>query len=91
MKDFVDSKIINDRSRVLLELEKQLGSNFRNQFIGKNETVLIEQIGKHISGRSERYFLVNINPPKNIKLQKNDIVTVTLTRNTNDGMIAELV
>ncbi len=91
MKNFVDSKIINERSRVLLDLEKQLGFNFRNQFIGKNETVLIEQTGKQLSGRSERYFIVNINPPKDSKLHKNDILKVTLLKNTKDSMAAEPV
>ncbi len=91
IKNFVNSKIINERSRILIELEKKLGFDFRNQFIGKNETVLIEQAGKQISGRSERYFIVNINPPKNSNLHKNDIVKVTLLKNTKEGMTAEPV
>jgi threonylcarbamoyladenosine tRNA methylthiotransferase MtaB len=91
MKDFIDGNKINERSKILLDLEKQLGFNFRNQFIEKNETVLIEQDGKQISGRSERYFIVNINKPKNakIKLHKNDLVKVLLLKNTKDCMTAE--
>ncbi|MBN2590677.1 MAG: tRNA (N(6)-L-threonylcarbamoyladenosine(37)-C(2))-methylthiotransferase MtaB [Sedimentisphaerales bacterium] len=109
MKDFVDSKIINERSKILLDLEKQLGFNFRNQFIDKNETVLIEnikpieshssshkntshesQVTSHVySGRSERYFIVNINQSKDIKLQKNDVVKVLLQKNTKDDMTAK--
>ncbi len=89
MKDFIDNKIINVRSGILIELEKQLGFNFRNQFIGKNETVLIEQESKQLSGRSERYFIVNINQPKDSQFKKNDLIKVRLTKNTKAGMTGE--
>ncbi len=92
MKDTIDNKIINLRSEILRELDKQSGFNFRNQFIGKNETILIESSHEtRISGRSERYFMVHLKPDKNREyhFQKNDIVKVILLQNNKDGMTGE--
>lgn len=66
MKDFIDSKIINRRSEIMLELDRQSGYEFRNKFVGKTETILIENT-KPLSGRSERYFMVHLNTKEDSK------------------------
>jgi threonylcarbamoyladenosine tRNA methylthiotransferase MtaB len=90
MRDFIDSKIINRRSEIMLELDRQSGYDFRNKFIGKTETILIENT-KQFSGRSERYFMVYLDTKDDSepKFKKNDIVKVTLLKNTKDGMIGK--
>ena len=91
MKDTVDNNTINLRSKILRELDQQSGLNFRNQFIGKYETILIENMNGQISGRSERYFIVHLNTSEkaDCKFQKNDIVKVKLLQNNKNGMEGE--
>ena len=93
MKDTIDHQVINERSKILHQLDKENGYNFRNQFIGQNETVLIEQIDKQAAGRSERYFMININNKEDskIKLQKNDLVKVKLLKNHKDYMTGIII
>ncbi len=88
MKNFIDTKIINHRSEIMLELDKKSGYDFRNNFLGKTETILIENSKKQLSGRSERYFMVYLNTKEDTEHQfkKNDIVKVILLKNTIDGM-----
>jgi threonylcarbamoyladenosine tRNA methylthiotransferase MtaB len=90
MQGAIASKVINARSDQLLELDKTSGYNFREQFLGKNETVLIENEAGRSSGRSERYFMVHIDLPANsggaFNLKKNDLVKVLLIKNTSNGM-----
>ena len=82
MKNPVDNKIINLRSKILRELDEQSGLNFRSQFIGKYEAILIEnnprleessdksRVTSHvISGRSERYFMVHLRRPESSDLK----------------------
>ncbi len=74
LKDRVPSKVIKERSEILRKLGDELGRKFREQFIGENCEVLIEDPGsadssKHTlgagtqptSGRCERYFMVQVN------------------------------
>ena len=95
MKGVVDNKIINYRSKTLLQLDKQSGYEFRNQFIGKKDSVLIENNNGQISGRSKRYFMVKIKSQESfglkVQFQKNDLVEVKLLKNTKDGMTGEPV
>jgi len=90
MKGSIDSKIVNYRSEILHELDKQSGYNFRNQFTGKNDTILVENVNGQISGISERYFTVKIESPGNSTLKsrfrKNDLVKVKLVGNNRDSM-----
>ncbi len=81
----LDPKTIKSRAQTLTNLGQKLAHQFRQQFIGEKANVLIEAEGKTPSGRAERYFTVQIeNTPATIN--KNDIVTTTLTANTREGM-----
>ena len=87
--DQVIAKVAKQRSEILRRLDVKLGHDFREQFIGQTAAVLIEDAGLRPSGLSERYFTVYLD--KELKVQKNDIVTVRLTANTKDGMRGEIV
>jgi threonylcarbamoyladenosine tRNA methylthiotransferase MtaB len=90
MNGSIDNKIINNRSKIMRELDKQSGYEFRNQFIGESETILIENANGQILGRSQRYFMVSLKPLDGPELksrfQKDDLVKVKLLQNTKDGM-----
>lgn len=88
MQDTVDNKIIKQRSRILRELDIELGRKYRRQFLGEAAEVLIENNNGQISGRSERYFRVFLE--KIEEMQKiNGIVGVRLIENRDDGMLGE--
>ena len=85
----VHNETVKHRSQVLRDLDNELGCQFRRQFIGQTATVLIEDTCSRLAGRCERYFMVSIeNPTKNLK--KNDLVKVTLTKNTKSAMFAKV-
>ena len=85
MQDTVDNKVIKERSRSLRELDIELGLKYRRQFIGETAHVLIENNNGQLSGRSERYFTVNIY--KTDKRHKNNtVVRVRLIKNSKSGM-----
>ncbi len=80
MQPVVPSKIIKERSIILRYLDKQLQDRFRRQFIGEKISVLIERLNPP-SGRSERYFKVEVDSAQPIK--KGDIVCGKLTENAH--------
>ena len=58
------------------------------RFIGEEVTVLTENIGKEISGRSEIYFVVYFNRDGDI-YEKNQLVRVLLLENREDGIFEQ--
>ncbi len=91
MTSQVPSKVAKERSRVLRELDQQLQSRFRAQFLRETAQVLIESTEPHPHGLSRRYFPVHIADPGRPGPDKNDLVTVTITENTATGVLGELV
>jgi len=90
MQDKVEAKVIKERSRILRELDTELQAKFRQQFIGKTATVLIENGTGQPHGRAERYFMVYLkNPAEQVK--RNDLVAVRLLENSENGVIGEVV
>jgi threonylcarbamoyladenosine tRNA methylthiotransferase MtaB len=97
MQDVVDDKVTRKRSRMLRELDVELGLKYRRQFLGETAQVLIESDdGSGIAaqamtdGRSERYFKVYLNQTAQGKvLTSNDLVRVRLLENRRNGMIGE--
>jgi threonylcarbamoyladenosine tRNA methylthiotransferase MtaB len=61
MKDRVQPKVVKMRAEVLRKLGDELGFKFREQFVGENCEVLIEN-EETMSGRCERYFVVKVVP-----------------------------
>jgi len=66
MQPVVPSKVIKERSMILHNLDKQLQARFRSQFIGEKITVIIERQNPP-SGRSKRYFEVEVNSAQPLK------------------------
>jgi threonylcarbamoyladenosine tRNA methylthiotransferase MtaB len=90
MQDPVDKKVIKERSKILRDLDIELGQKYRRQFLGKTAEILIENDNGQSSGRSERYFKVILD--KTEKRQKrNSIVKVKLIKNSKNGMYGELM
>jgi threonylcarbamoyladenosine tRNA methylthiotransferase MtaB len=90
MQDPVDNKVIKERSRILHNIDVDLGRSFRQKFIGQTAGVLLENNGGTMSGRSERYFMVHLEKtPK--KLQKNELVMVRITENSQNGAVGRVI
>ena len=90
MQDTVDNKVIKERSQILRELDIELGQKYRQQFIGETAQVLIENNNGQLSGRSERYFTVNVGKTEK-KHKNNSIVRVRLIENSKSGMFGAVV
>lgn len=63
MKDyFVNDTVKKERVRKVLELSKQLESNYYREFLGREVSVIIETVKDSISkGHTSNYILVNVN------------------------------
>jgi threonylcarbamoyladenosine tRNA methylthiotransferase MtaB len=89
MQNKVANKVIKERSRILRELDIELGLQFRRQFIGETAQVLIENNNGRLSGRSERYFTVKIDKTEK-EHKNNSIFRVKLIENSKSGMLGEM-
>jgi threonylcarbamoyladenosine tRNA methylthiotransferase MtaB len=85
LQDTVNNRVIKERSRVLLDLNAELGYKFREQFVGEMAEILVENESK---GRSERYFMVHLENSSK-KPQKGELVRVRLVRNSENGVIGQ--
>ena len=89
MQDVVNNKLIKERSKILHNLDVELGRKFRQQFIGKTATILVENSnGTSASGRGERYFMVYLE--KTGINQRGELVRVKLVENGKNGVIGEV-
>jgi threonylcarbamoyladenosine tRNA methylthiotransferase MtaB len=94
MKNKINRKVIKQRVQLLRDLDSELTCRFREQFVGRNDTILIEATGPPNStppaGRSKRYFMVQLeNDGQNYK--PGDLVTVKLLKNSPDKITAKPV
>ncbi len=87
----VDNRVVKARSKILSNLDIELGRKFRQQFVGETATILVESSNSMMAcGRSERYFKVYIEKPdKNLK--KNVLAGVILGENFKDGVAGKFV
>ena len=88
MQDAVDNRVIKKRSQILRELDIELGTAYRQQFVGQTAEILVENDSGQVCGRSERYFMVYLNGKGN-KPHRNELVWVKLVENRKNGMIGE--
>ena len=66
MPNQIDSKIKEERSKILLELSDKNEKEYLKKYIGKNVEVLFEQQeGKYIKGHTENYLIVKTNNNNN--------------------------
>jgi len=89
MQHTVDNRIIKRRARILRDLNTELASKFRQQFLGEIATVLTENSNQPPYGRSERYFKVYLEKEAK-KLEKNQLIRVKVIRNAENGLIGKL-
>jgi len=85
MQDVVNTTVMRERSRSLHDLNAQLGARFREQFVGETAEILTESNNGQVCGRSERYFMVWVDQVSRNK-SKNELLTVKLMRNREDGL-----
>jgi threonylcarbamoyladenosine tRNA methylthiotransferase MtaB len=90
MQDVVDKGVTKKRSKVLRQLDKELGWKYRQQFVGETAVVLVESDNGKISGRSERYFTVDVEGAAG-SFEKNDLVRVRLVGNSKNGMTGQAI
>jgi len=88
MQDAVDNRVIKKRSRMLRDLNVELGRTYRQQFVGETAEILVENNNGRVCGRSERYFMVCLNESGE-KPARNELVRVKLVENSENGMIGE--
>jgi threonylcarbamoyladenosine tRNA methylthiotransferase MtaB len=88
MQDPVDNKVIRERSKILRNIDAELGRNFRQKFIGETGTALLENSDGAMCGRSERYFMVHLEKTRE-KLERNALVRVKLIKNAENGVIGQ--
>ncbi len=86
LPNHVPKIIKKQRAAILHDLDIELGRKFREQFIGQTATILLENDDEKITGHTERYFSVTIQPPNN-NLKPNNLVTVKLIKNNDNGCI----
>jgi threonylcarbamoyladenosine tRNA methylthiotransferase MtaB len=89
MQDTVDNRVMKKRIQVLCDLNNQLESKFREQFLGETATILTENSNQQPCGRSERYFMVYLEKEAK-KVEKNQLISVKLIRNAENGLIGNL-
>jgi len=89
MQCAVDNRVIKRHSKILRDLNIELGYKFRQQFISENDTVLVENDNGQVGGRSERYFMVWLER-KEKKLKRNELVEVKLIENRENGVIGQV-
>jgi threonylcarbamoyladenosine tRNA methylthiotransferase MtaB len=88
MQDKLPSKIIKERSKILHDLNVELSTKFRQQFLGETATILTENSNGQPCGRSERYFMVYLEDSEK-KPKQNDLLKVRLLENTETGITAK--
>jgi threonylcarbamoyladenosine tRNA methylthiotransferase MtaB len=89
MQDTVDTKVIKERSKTLRDLDAELQSKFRQQFVGETATLLIENGRGQPHGRAQRYFMVFLKAPAK-RLKPNALVQVKLIENRDNGLVGEV-
>ena len=90
MQGAVNAEVIKRRSRILRELDSELGYEFRGQFIGQTDRVLVEKNDGRLCGRSERYFNVEIKKAGG-RVEKNQLVDVKLVGNNREKAVGEML
>jgi len=86
MPEKVRSQVVKERSQILRELDLELQSRFREQFLGETAQVLIETTNDRPAGRAERYFMVYLDRSAP-RPDNNDLVTIKIEQNSRDGVI----
>jgi threonylcarbamoyladenosine tRNA methylthiotransferase MtaB len=89
MKPKVPPEVKKERSRILRDLDRDLQSRFRAQFVGETAQVLIESATGRPTGRAERYFTVQVvnGSDKSDRPYANEIVSVRIEKNAATAVL----
>jgi len=90
MQGTVNNKVVKERSRILHNLNIELGQKFRQQFVGEIAEILLENDDGQLCGRSERYFMVCLGKAKK-KLKKNELVRAKLVKNSEHRICGQVL
>jgi len=90
MQHPVDKRVMKERAAVLQRLDRKSGRDFRAQFLGETAEILVEDNAKNPRGRSERYFMVQLEGRPRPGRQ-NTLVRVRLTKNDENGMTGQVL
>jgi threonylcarbamoyladenosine tRNA methylthiotransferase MtaB len=90
MQNPVNSKIINERSKTLRNLDMELGRKFREKFVGQTLEILVENNKDLKSGLTRRYFKVFL-PDHTDKPITNKLIPVKLIKTTPNGAIGKIL
>ena len=89
MENQIDGNKKEERSNILIELSDKNEKEFMENYIGKEVTVLFEQIiGENIEGHTKNYITVKV--PKNEAVD-NEIKTVKINKFENLALIGEII
>jgi threonylcarbamoyladenosine tRNA methylthiotransferase MtaB len=89
MQDTVNNKVIKQRVQILRDLNNQLESKFREQFLGETATILTENSNQQPCGRCERYFMVYLEETDKGP-EQNELIKVRLVKNAENGLIGKI-
>ncbi len=100
MQPRVPPEIQKERSRILRDLDRDLQSRFRAEFVGETAQVLIESTAGRPTGRAERYFTVQVvangsdtshKSYRSHQSYANEILRVRIERNAATAVVATLL
>jgi threonylcarbamoyladenosine tRNA methylthiotransferase MtaB len=89
MGDKVPAGVVKERSKILRELDEELGYEFRQNFVGERVTILLEETNGQAQGRSERYFPVRLSGEES-RYETGELVEAEIIRNTKNGVLGRV-
>ena len=93
MQPRVPPQVTKARSQRLRDLDRDLQTRFRAQFLGETAQVLIESTHPHPTGRAERYFKVEVlhsSHESHRSYLSQDLLTLRLEQNARDRVLATI-
>ena len=91
MPNKIPQEVIKERKQEVLRVSEQVAFELRNQFIGRQMTVLTENLdkaGQEIGGHTDNFLTVRI---PTYSLKSNELVRVDLIQNTPTGLIGQKI
>jgi len=85
----VPAGVVKERSKILRELDEELGYEFRQQFVRERVTILVEETNRQAEGRSERYFPVRLSGDER-RYEAGELIEAEVIRNTKNGVLGRV-
>jgi threonylcarbamoyladenosine tRNA methylthiotransferase MtaB len=97
MQPKVPPEVKKERSRILRDLDRELQSRFRAQFLGETAHVLMESTSGRPTGRAERYFTVQVighgpdSSYKSYSSYANEIFPIRIEKNAATAVLGTVL